>query len=101
MKMHATLAFLSAAMIGQVFGQDAPAVTDNPVGVTYRATLPEERFFKNADLEGNARGYISAVAAEGGNGVTFKVRFENLPKEGGPFSMLIQSLAAPRILTPT
>lgn len=85
MRVQAAVAAFSMAVVGQVAAQDAPAVTDNPVGVTYKATLPAERFFKDADLEGNAKGYISAVAAEDGNGVKYTVKFENLPKEGGPF----------------
>ncbi|CAM1506863.1 Fc.00g065040.m01.CDS01 [Cosmosporella sp. VM-42] len=85
MKPQTAFAILSSALIGQVFCQEAPEVDDNPVGVTYLATLPKDRFFKDAALDGNVKGSISASAADGGKGVKFKVKFENLPKEGGPF----------------
>ena len=86
MKPSAAFAILSSALVGQVICQEAPPVDDNPVGVTYKATLPKDRFFKDAALAGNVKGSISAWAADDGNGVKFKVKFENLPKEGGPFS---------------
>lgn len=74
-----------AALVGQIAGQNAEPVTDNPVGVTYKATLPDTPFFKYSGLEGNVKGYISATANRDGNGVDFSVLFSNLPKEGGPF----------------
>ncbi|KAH7171007.1 superoxide dismutase [Dactylonectria macrodidyma] len=85
MRSSAVLAALSMAFVSHVAGQNAEPVTDNPVGVVYKATLPEEPFFKNAALDGNVKGFITAMAAEDGHGVRFKVKFENLPKEGGPF----------------
>lgn len=86
MRFQAVAAALSLAVVGQVVAEDATPVTDNPAGVAYKATLPKERFFKDAALDGNVKGSISAVAAADGNGVKFSVKFENLPKEGGPFS---------------
>ncbi|KAH7022949.1 superoxide dismutase [Ilyonectria destructans] len=85
MRSFAALAFLSMALVGHVAGHDAEPVTDNPVGVVYKATLPKDPFFKGAALDGNVKGFITAMAAEDANGVRFKVKFENLPKEGGPF----------------
>lgn len=66
--------------------KDAPVVSDNPQGVEYKATLPKQPFFPKAELVGNVKGNVSAVAAPGGKGVRFTVQFENLPKSGGPFS---------------
>ncbi|KAF4976305.1 hypothetical protein FZEAL_7021 [Fusarium zealandicum] len=86
MRAHATLAVLFTALIGQVVGQDAAKVADNPPGVIYKAALPKERAFKDAALDGNVKGSIVAVATDSGDGVSFKVKFSNLPKEGGPFS---------------
>jgi hypothetical protein len=65
---------------------NATVVTNNPAGVVYNATLPEQAFFRNTyPGGGNIEGYISAVANPDGVGVDFKVSFSNLPKEGGPF----------------
>ncbi|GFP53745.1 hypothetical protein ACSS6W_001336 [Trichoderma asperelloides] len=65
--------------------KDAPVVSGNPQGVEYKATLPKQPFFPNAELVGNVKGNVSAVAAPGGKGVRFTVQFENFPKSGGPF----------------
>lgn len=66
---------------------DAKVVTSNPVGVMYEAVLPETAFTKGSAYAdgGNAKGVVSAVAGPDGTGVVFKVKFSNLPKEGGPF----------------
>lgn len=66
--------------------KDAPVISGNPQGVEYKAVLPKEAFFPKAELVGNVKGNISAVAGPGGKGVRFTVQFENLPKSGGPFS---------------
>ncbi|RTE76047.1 hypothetical protein BHE90_009479 [Fusarium euwallaceae] len=95
MRAHATLALLLTALAGQVVGQDAEKVMDNPPGVPFKATLPKERFFKDADLMGNAKGSILAVATDSGNGVKFKVKFSNLPKEGGPFTYHLHAAPVP------
>ncbi|QUC22759.1 uncharacterized protein UV8b_07000 [Ustilaginoidea virens] len=63
--------------------QDAPVTQDNP-HVTYQAVLPPEPFY-DGKLDGNIRGYVRATAGPGGQGVKFHVKFENLPKQGGPF----------------
>ncbi|KAK4170231.1 superoxide dismutase [Cladorrhinum sp. PSN259] len=63
---------------------NATVVTNNPVGVVYKATLPEKAFFPFAYPEGgNIQGEVSAVAAEGGTGVVFTVKLSNLPKVAG------------------
>ncbi|KAH6898636.1 superoxide dismutase [Thelonectria olida] len=85
MRASISVAALLTTLVGQVAGQNAEPVTDNPVGVTYKATLPDEPFFKLSGLEGNVKGYISAVANKDGDGVDFSVILSNLPKEGGPF----------------
>lgn len=65
--------------------KDAPVVSGNPQGVEYTATLPKKPFFPKAELVGNVKGNVSAVAGPGGKGVRFTVQFENFPKSGGPF----------------
>ncbi|KAH8744678.1 cytosolic Cu/Zn superoxide dismutase [Diaporthe sp. PMI_573] len=65
---------------------DAAIVTNNPFGVVYKATLPDIPFNKNAFPDGgNVKGSIYALSSPDGTGVTFKVQFSELPKEGGPF----------------
>ncbi|RDW74047.1 hypothetical protein BP5796_07489 [Coleophoma crateriformis] len=64
---------------------NATVVENNPPGKVYKATLPEKEFFNPDDPRGNVKGSISAVANDNGIGVTFKVKFENLPTSGGPF----------------
>ncbi|KAK4205334.1 superoxide dismutase [Triangularia verruculosa] len=65
---------------------NATVVTNNPVGVVYKAVLPAEAWFKPAYPDGgNIEGEVTAVAAEGGTGVVYTYKFSNLPKEGGPF----------------
>lgn len=86
MRTQGILAVLSSAIIGSVVASDAPIVTGNPTDVEYTATLPETPFFKNAAIEGNVKGSITATVPADGKGVTYTVKFENLPKEGGPFS---------------
>lgn len=66
---------------------DATAVKDNPVGVTYVATLPTKAFFNPEDPNGNIKGSMSATAGPNGVGVVFQVDFSNLPTSGGPFRM--------------
>lgn len=65
--------------------KDAPIVSGNPQGVVFSAFLPKDPFFSGADLVGNVRGNISAVAGPGGKGVKFTVQLQNFPKSGGPF----------------
>jgi hypothetical protein len=80
---------LSCSIITNQPAQDlgnATIVENNPPGVVYRATLPDKAFFAPAYPNGgNVKGSISAVASPNGIGVLVKVRFSNLPKEGGPF----------------
>jgi hypothetical protein len=85
---------LPIAFAAQALAQTATAVTGNPVDVLYKASLPEKPFFKDANIDGNVRGFISGQAAADGNGITFTVQFENLPKEGGPFGYHLHAAAA-------
>ncbi|KAG5974104.1 hypothetical protein E4U55_000091 [Claviceps digitariae] len=78
------LAFLAAVNICYA-AENAPVVTDNPIDVIYTASLPSEPFFPAPGLSGGIKGFISASAPPDGIGVRFTVRFENLPKTGGPF----------------
>ncbi|KAK4648496.1 uncharacterized protein QC761_110630 [Podospora bellae-mahoneyi] len=65
---------------------DATIVSNNPVGVVYKAVLPAEAWFKPAYPDGgNIEGEVTAVAAESGEGVVYTYKLSNLPKEGGPF----------------
>ncbi|KAL7955167.1 Cu,Zn superoxide dismutase-like protein [Trichoderma compactum] len=85
MRASGILALLSLAVSSCVAEKDAPVVTGNPQSVEYKATLPKKPFFAGADLAGNVKGSVSAVAAPGGKGVRFRVQFENFPRSGGPF----------------
>lgn len=51
---------------------DAQVVTDNPVGVTYRATLPETN-------RSSIRGFIEGTAQTNGTGVRFTLDFTGFP----------------------
>ncbi|OAQ65325.1 Cu/Zn superoxide dismutase-related protein [Pochonia chlamydosporia 170] len=62
---------------------DAPIVNNNP-NTIYNAVLPQEAFY-HGKLNGNIRGSVRASRGPDGKGVKYKVHFENLPKEGGPF----------------
>lgn len=105
MRFQNTLALLSAVAVGVSAQDDEPktgdlgdatVVDNNPIGAHYTATLPDEAFTKSAYPDGgNAKGYIEAVTNDGGQGVSFKVRFENLPKEGGPFTYHLHKAAVP------
>ncbi|KAF4455400.1 hypothetical protein F53441_2189 [Fusarium austroafricanum] len=100
MRTQALMALLFSALAGQAVAQgdshDAPKVNDNPPGVGYKATLPKERFFKDAAIDGNVKGFIHAQANDDGHGVKFKVEFSNLPKEGGPFTYHIHVDPVPK-----
>lgn len=95
MRASGILAILSLAVSSCVAEKDAPVVTGNPQSVEYKATLPKKPFFAGADLAGNVKGSVSAVAAPGGKGVRFRVQFENFPKSGGPFSEFCLLLLLP------
>ncbi|KAL2015889.1 hypothetical protein VTK56DRAFT_4651 [Thermocarpiscus australiensis] len=75
---------------------DAIAVTNNPPGVVYRATLPDSAFFDPAYPNGgNIQGEVIAVANPLGMGVLFSVKLSNLPRTGGPFSYHIHVAPVP------
>lgn len=63
---------------------DAQVVEGNPPGLVYEAVLPEEPF-SEISVEGNVKGSIVATSAPDGVGVEYKVRFSNLPQDGGRF----------------
>lgn len=63
-------------------------MSNNPVGVVYKATLPESAYFSGAYPNGgNIKGEVTAEANSDGRGVKFTVKLSNLPKSGGPFRM--------------
>lgn len=86
MHSKSVFALLSAAAVGRV-AAEAPPTEGNPTNVVYKASLPEEPFFSDAVLPGPLKGHITAQAPTDGKGVKFDIHFENLPVEGGPFSM--------------
>ncbi|KAK2006889.1 superoxide dismutase [Colletotrichum eremochloae] len=90
MKASSIISVIAAAAVGRVAAQSTglgdATVVSNPPGVVYEAVLPEKPFFKAGSLNGNVQGSIIAITAPDGKGVEFKVRFSNLPNEGGPFS---------------
>ncbi|SPN96994.1 related to cytosolic Cu/Zn superoxide dismutase [Cephalotrichum gorgonifer] len=90
------VAALSAAAV-EAKGErgDATPVNNNPVGVSYVATLPDTPFFAGVDIEGNVKGSISATSGADGKGVDFKVKFSNLPSGGGPFTYHLHSTPVP------
>ncbi|KAK0729196.1 superoxide dismutase [Apiosordaria backusii] len=96
MRVSNNLSLLLAAGATQVAAQsvepetgklgNATVVTNNPIGVVYKAVLPAEAWFKPAYPEGgNIEGEVTATAAESGTGVVYHYKLSNLPKEGGPF----------------
>ncbi|KAG6024202.1 hypothetical protein E4U40_003441 [Claviceps sp. LM458 group G5] len=85
MRTSAPLLAILAALEASHAAEIAAVVTKNPLDVIYTATLPSEPFFEASGLSGNVKGFISASAPPDGVGVRFTVRFQNLPKTGGPF----------------
>lgn len=63
-------------------------VSGNPEGVAFRATFPKDQFTPTPG--GPVQGVVLAQTKQGGTGVAFSVRMENLPSEGGPFSQSSQ-----------
>ncbi|KID90085.1 Superoxide dismutase, copper/zinc binding domain protein [Metarhizium guizhouense ARSEF 977] len=86
MRVAVAVAALGAAVNVVRAADLLPEITDNPLDAIYTATLPQDPFFHAPELDGNVRGFISAAAPPDGVGVRFTVRFENLPKTGGPFA---------------
>ncbi|KAH6845366.1 superoxide dismutase [Chaetomium sp. MPI-CAGE-AT-0009] len=87
-QLSVLLAAASAHVSAQETGElgDAAKVTNNPVGVVYKATLPDAAFFKPTYPDGdNIEGEVTAVANPDGQGVSFTLKLSNLPKTGGPF----------------
>ncbi|KAI4129745.1 MAG: hypothetical protein LQ347_003652, partial [Umbilicaria vellea] len=83
------LALLTHAQVGSIDGPVIPGTTgklgnaiitqNNPVGVTYTATLP------NSNTTG-IRGYVSGTSASNGTGVIFTVNLSGFPSSAlGPF----------------
>ncbi|PHH71441.1 hypothetical protein CDD80_5283 [Ophiocordyceps camponoti-rufipedis] len=77
-------ASLSAGLVAAQGTQSAPVIKGNPSSASFEAKLPAEAFTAGS-LNGNIKGSIKASTPADGVGVEFKVQFENLPKEGGPF----------------
>lgn len=78
---HAQVPSIDGPIIPGTTGKlgDAAIVQNNPVGVTYTATLP------NSNTTG-IRGYVSGTSAANGTGVTFNVNLSGFPSAAlGPF----------------
>lgn len=74
-----TFATVALGQSASPSAQDAPKVTDSPVGASYVATLPNK--------EGNTvRGSITGLSSPDGKGVHFSGAFSGLPEGAGPFS---------------
>ncbi|KAJ0168485.1 Cell surface Cu-only superoxide dismutase [Colletotrichum tanaceti] len=91
MKVTSVVSVITVAVLGRAVAQSTGELGDasvviNPTGIVYEAVLPEKPFFKAGSLDGNVKGSIVAITAPDGKGVEFKVKFSNLPKEGGPFA---------------
>ncbi|RDA94442.1 hypothetical protein CP533_2275 [Ophiocordyceps camponoti-saundersi (nom. inval.)] len=87
-------ASLSAGLVAAQGTQDAPVIKSNPSGASFEAQLPAQAFTAGS-LNGNVKGSIVASTPSDGVGVEFKVRFENVPQEGGPFLYHIHTNAVP------
>lgn len=87
--MKASLLFACSALgLGLAAAtQDAPETTDNPVGVVFKAQLP--------DRDGvSIRGSVSATAHSSGRGVVFTYNIDGFDPEDGPFREYILSSSA-------
>jgi hypothetical protein len=74
----------AAVVVAQTTGQlgDALVTTNNPVGVSYQAILPES-------TKSNIRGQITGTTGANGTGVVWDVNFYGFPDPSiGPFRML-------------
>ncbi|KFX97552.1 hypothetical protein V490_02732 [Pseudogymnoascus sp. VKM F-3557] len=79
--MRSTLILAVASALVATSAAEAPKVTGNPAGVTYKAEIPT----------GNANGVEGSVeitSGKNGDGTDIAYTF-SLPKEGGPFSFHI------------
>ncbi|KAJ4397134.1 hypothetical protein N0V93_001358 [Gnomoniopsis smithogilvyi] len=75
---------------------NASIISDNPIGASFIATLPDTAFDKAAYPDGgNVKGSIQAVSMPNGEGVMFHVNFSNLPSSGGPFLYHIHDQPVP------
>ncbi|KAF2842236.1 Cu,Zn superoxide dismutase-like protein, partial [Patellaria atrata CBS 101060] len=83
-----SLSILALASAQTTTGQlgDAAAITNNPEGAIYVATLP---------ISKGVRGTVTAQTAPGGAGVAFQITVDGLPTEGGPFSYHLHDAPVP------
>ncbi|KAF1994607.1 Cu,Zn superoxide dismutase-like protein [Amniculicola lignicola CBS 123094] len=77
-----------AAQTATPSAQDAPLVTNNPIGASYVAVLPKK---DGSSLGGS----IQVVSGPGGKGAKFAVSISGLPAEGGPFMYHIHEKPVP------
>ncbi|KAI9800771.1 MAG: hypothetical protein M1833_003188 [Piccolia ochrophora] len=82
----AGFALTSAQVTGKL--GDAVAVTDNPVGISYQAKLPE---LETTEV----RGYVTATGGADGNGIEVSVSFTGIPATGGPFMYHVHDQPVP------
>ncbi|KAM7208359.1 Cu,Zn superoxide dismutase-like protein [Naviculisporaceae sp. PSN 640] len=93
MRFSTTLPFLcalSGASAQNVTGQlgDAKAITNNPRGAIYTATL-------EGGLTKTVKGKVVARSGPAGKGVVFNLTLSGLPTEGGPFSYHLHDQPVP------
>ena len=75
----------ATALISVAIAGDAPAIENNPIGITYSATLPNTR-------AGAISGAILGASAPDGSGTNFQVAFYNLPGGGNLSEFFLQAM---------
>ena len=73
-----------AALACAVSAGDAPVVKNNPIGITYSASLPNK---------GSITGSLKGAAAPNGEGVNIQGAFYDLPSNSGNLCTLEMSAA--------
>ncbi|KAJ4296609.1 Cell surface superoxide dismutase [Cu-Zn] 4 [Kalmusia sp. IMI 367209] len=86
MRTQSILSLLAVATA--VVAEDAPVVTQNPIGAQYEATLKPKAPFA-------VSGAIKIASGASGKGVSVEVAISGLPTEGGPFMYHIHEKAVP------
>lgn len=75
-----TQSLLSAlAVATAVVAEDAPVITNNPIGAQYEAIL-------EAKAPWSVSGSVKIGSEASGEGVTVQIALSGFPDEGGPFS---------------
>lgn len=67
----------------------------------FRAKFPDDQFFQPAGKKGSVTGVVYADTNDGGTGVTYNVKIDNLPSEGGPFGKRNEAFRSPSSAMPS